>query len=120
MTQRTCNIIMICKGNYKYYANDTVDAIKRYMAHECAVDKSIYDYGNLFNSILIEAMLDYMNSMTQRPSVFMREFFHWFNEQPLTQNIIDSFALTQVRDNGGCINGFTEEMMEQSARELDF
>lgn len=36
MTQRTCNIIMCCKGNSKYSnKGDSIYSIKRYMGDEC-------------------------------------------------------------------------------------
>ena len=48
MTQRTCNIIMCCKGNSKYSnKGDSIYSIKRDMGDEC-----IYNWENYTDAMI--------------------------------------------------------------------
>ena len=67
MTQRTCNIIMCCKGNSKYSnKGDSIYSIKRYMGDEC-----IYNWENytdaMIQDILYTALMDYIDGV-KKPS----------------------------------------------------
>lgn len=54
MTQRTCNIIMCCKGNDKFgYLANPVNSIRKYMAHECCCNEKIYT-GQALNNIFLK------------------------------------------------------------------
>ena len=61
MEQRTCNIIMCCKGHCKLAGENAppLEAIAAYMSAECACPKEDYT-GKLMEMILREALFDYM------------------------------------------------------------
>ena len=61
MEQRTCNIIMCCKGHCKLADENAppLEAIAAYMSAECACPKEDYT-GKLMEMILREALFDYM------------------------------------------------------------
>ena len=61
MEQRTCNIIMCCKGHCKLAGENAppLEAIAVYMSAECACPKEDYT-GKLMETILREALFDYM------------------------------------------------------------
>lgn len=65
MTQRTLNIINICKGNTKYkhlFDNKPMlDAIKEYMAEECGCEIEWYTEKEMLN-IMLDAMYDYLET----------------------------------------------------------
>ena len=69
MEQRTCNIIMCCKGHCQLEgAGETsMEAIAAYMSHECACPKEDYK-GRLMESILEEALFDYLNGANPAPT----------------------------------------------------
>jgi hypothetical protein len=122
MTQRTCNIIMCCKGNDKFgYLADPVTSIKRYMAYECYCDMKVYTK-QVLDSILFEALCDYINGAKNPGFVLwsIREDGKRYSE--LYKKIIAMFSLVQVRegDDLHCINGFTEELLEQSKVDLNW
>lgn len=122
MEQRTCNIIMCCKGHCTLPANETglpKDAIAAYMSKECACPKEDY-HGHLMQMILTEALFDYMNSAS-RPGADLRTLFqHSFiePEPTLSDRICTMFALVQIQDKDGYVNGFTDELIRQSEKDL--
>ena len=61
MEQRTCNIIMCCKGHCKLpdAGEASMEAIAAYMSKECLCPKEDYK-GSLMESILREALFDYI------------------------------------------------------------
>lgn len=114
MTQRTCNIIMCCKGNSKYSnKGDSIYSIKRYMGDEC-----IYNWENytdaMIQDILYTALMDYID-WVKKPS-----FVLWClkNDGRLHENINEKicamFANVKVRDDHGYVNGFTQEQISKS------
>ena len=122
MTQRTCNIIMCCKGNDRYsYRCDPIYSIKHYLAHECNCPIGFYTPGILEN-ILFEALYDYIDGV-KKPSFVLwsiREDGKFKNN--LTDKIIVMFSLVQVREGKDlhCINGFTDELIKQSEKDLNW
>lgn len=122
MTQRTCNIIMCCKGNDKFgYLANPMISIKRYMAHECCCSESIYT-DQVLDSIIFDALCDYINGAKNPGFVLwsIREDGKRYSE--LYKKIIAMFSLVQVRegDDHHCINGFTEEQINQSKEDLNW
>lgn len=75
MEQRTCNIIMCCKGHCKLAGENAppLEAIAAYMSAECACPKEDYT-GKLMEMILREALFDYMAG-ADKPGYELRSFF---------------------------------------------
>lgn len=121
MEQRTCNIIMCCKGHCQLEgAGETpMEAIAAYMSHECACPKEDYK-GRLMESILEEALFDYLNS-ANKPGFDLRCLFHQYalSDPSLSERICTMFQLVTVRSNSGqYTNGFTDKLMAQSEIDL--
>jgi len=78
MEQRTCNIIMCCKGHCQLEgAGETpMEAIAAYMSHECACPKEDYK-GALMESILREALFDYI-ATADKPGFDLRQLFYQY------------------------------------------
>lgn len=119
MEQRTCNIIMCCKGNCKI-DNDTtlLGSVVSYMSQECGCKKEIYD-DCLVERIMREALFDYFKC-ADNPSFELRIILHEYPTQnpSLSERIAILFRLAQVKDNNGYVNGFTEELLKQSEIDL--
>lgn len=119
MTQRTCNIIMCCKGNYGFYAKNMKDAVKKYIAKECDCNESVYT-DRVLHVIIMTALKDYIDGV-KKPSYVL-----WCIEEDgkmydnLDDKIMSMFQLVQVRDDSGCVNGFTEELLKQSMIDLAY
>lgn len=75
MEQRTCNIIMCCKGHCKLAGENAppLEAIAAYMSAECACPKEDYT-GKLMEMILREALFDYMAG-ADKPDMSCASFF---------------------------------------------
>ncbi len=121
MEQRTCNIIMCCKGhcNLDGADNTPMGDIAAYMSHECACPKEDYK-GWLMERILQEALFDYMAS-ADKPGFEMRQLFQTYalRDPSLSERIITLFQLATVRNDGGSYtNGFTDKLMAQSEVDL--
>ena len=123
MEQRTLNIINIVKGNTKYYRlyGDVgiIEAIKQYMAEECAFNAEWYTKKDMLD-ILYSAMLDYLDHC-DKPSYFMRRLgdvlLHDSEDLPLRIGV--ALSLVQVRDdNGNYINGFDERLHKLDREEI--
>ena len=105
MEQRTCNIIMCCKGHCQIDNTDEtpMDAIATYMSKECICPKEDYK-GKLLESILLDALFDYISS-ADKPG--------------LSERICTMFQLTRVRNNNGSYaNGFSDKLLIQSEKDL--
>lgn len=112
MEQRTCNIIMCCKGNDKYgYKGDPIYSIKRYMGKECAYPWKNYT-PRMLDEILYDALADYIDGV-KKPSFVLWELKEYGKTASSTaEKICAMFALVQVRDDDGYVNGFTDELLE--------
>lgn len=122
MTQRTCNIIMCCKGSGKFgYLDDPITSIKRYMAHECCCSENIYT-DQVLDSIIFDALCDYINGAKNPGFVLwsIREDGKRYSD--LYKKIIAMFSLVRVREGDDLhyINGFTDELIEQSKIDLNW
>ena len=120
MEQRTCNIIMCCKGHCKLVDDQATmqDTIIAYMSAECACPKEHYTR-RLLEQIVLEALYDYMNCV-DNPGFELRQLFYQYPSQdpPILERILTTFQLSQVRNNVGYVNGFTEELLKQSEIDL--
>ena len=120
MQQRTCNIIMCCKGHCKLVDDQATmqDAIITYMSAECACPKEYYTR-HLVEQIVLEALYDYMNC-ADNPGFELRQIFHQYAlaDPPILERILTMFQLTKVRNDQGCVNGFTEGLIHQSDIDL--
>lgn len=128
MEKRTAEIIMVCKGNHDLGDFPNVkQAIAAYMSDRCWCPIETYTDQEI-NGIIWTAALDYIDSMTQKPSVFFRRAQEVMDihNNPLVRNInrVDiyeamcgAFQLSQVRNDAGYINGFTDENTQLVKRE---
>lgn len=121
MEQRTCNIIMCCKGNCQLEgAGETpMEAIAAYMSNECACPKEDYK-GALMESILREALFDYISS-ADKPGFDLRKLFYQYalKEPTMSERICTLFQMVNVRDNSlEYTNGFSEKLLAQSEKDL--
>ena len=114
MEQRTLNIINICKGNTKYLTydgnTDMIEAIKQYMADECAYKAEWYTDKDMLD-IMYDAMRDYLDHC-DKPSFFMWELKQVLmrDTENLPLRIAIALSLQQVRDDNGYINGFDDRI----------
>ena len=114
MDQRTLNIINIVKGNTKYYRiydnTDVIEAIKQYMADECAYKAEWYTNRDMLD-IMYDAMRDYLDHC-DKPSFFMWELKEVLmkDSENLPLRIAIALSLVQVKDDNGYINGFDDRI----------
>ena len=122
MEQRTLNIINILKGNTKYLTydgnTDMIEAIKQYMADECAYKAEWYTKKDMFD-ILYTAMLDYLDHC-DKPSYFMRRLGDVMRGRMdnIVLDIAVTLSLTQVQDVNGYVNGFDDRLHKLDKEEL--
>ena len=107
MEQRTCNIIMCCKGHCKLAGENAppLEAIAVYMSAECACPKEDYT-GKLMETILREALFGYMAG-ADKPGYELRQLLQQYatHDPDLSERIYTLFQLARVRDDNGYING---------------
>lgn len=116
MTQRTCNIILACKG--KLYG-DTIGMptrVAKYMSEECACDIEAYTE-DVLEGIMLTALYDYVDSC-DRPSGVLHDIFQPnIKYSSLTAQICSALALVRVRNNDGSyVNGFKEEYIANAVK----
>ena len=121
MEQRTCNIIMCCKGHCQLEGSGEtpMEAIAAYMSHECAYHAKNYK-GRLMESVLLEALFDYFNS-ADKPGFELRQLLYQYvaYHPSISERIYTVFRLTRVRnDDGSYANGFSDELIAQSEKDL--
>lgn len=111
MTQRTCNIIRCCKGNLYPEISNRIERIKMYMSEECAYPIEYYT-DRAINSIMVSAVCDYIDTC-DKPSAFLRNILECIPEDlTLVERICSAFALVQIKENDGYVNGFKEEFLD--------
>ena len=120
MTQRTLNIINICKGNTKYkhlFDNKPIlDAVKEYMAEECADDVESYTPKVVLN-IMLEAMYDYLTTCNNTKR-FINDVLYAASDDDdrdiykydLAYGIAIAFQCAMVTNHKGYINGFDDRL----------
>lgn len=122
MNQRTCNIILCCKGgcNIGRRTNlSCLESIAAYMSKECGCSEETYT-SVLMEDILREALFDYFTT-SDNPSSDLRQLLKsYINKEPsLTERIYTMFQLVDVRNGNQYINGFTEEMLRAGNKFLE-
>lgn len=124
MTQRTCNIIMTCKGVCKYAeeADSLVDAVKMYLGRECDYPWEKYS-DRMIESVILEALYDFMDTASH-PGYELRQLFYQYAtyNPSIAERICTMFQLTQVKERIGeihvCTNGFSQKQLDQSEIDL--
>ncbi len=120
MEQRTCNIIMCCKGHCTLPDSgySPKEAIAAYMSRECGYPMKNYS-GALIESILREALFDYI-SCADNPGFELRNLLapSFSHDPSLSERICSMFQLTAIRGDAGYVNGFTEALIAQSKTDL--
>lgn len=125
MTQRTCNIIMCCKGNCKWhYLDNTLDVIARYMSNECGADLDTYT-PDVLKSIILTALLDYIDSADKPSYVIWSIINDGCMHVSIEEKICAMFCDVRVMDRDSItgdyyyVNGFTQDLISQSHVDLD-
>lgn len=120
MTQRTCNIIMACKGHCKY-ADDgksLIDVVKIYLGKECDYPWENYTDRQITRALL-EALYDFIDGAENAGYELRQLFYEYPAQEPsLAERICIMFQLTQVRGDHAYINGFTQELIDHSDKDL--
>lgn len=127
MEQRTCNIILCCKGWCDLNPDKKHSTLEKdiafYMSKECGCPVEDYT-GNLLYSILKDAIIDFFDT-ADNPKLLFREFLQdsylsWSKELTMSERIIQFFTLVEVKDltKGEYVNGFTKELIEIGERYL--
>lgn len=121
MTQRTLNIINICKGNTKYKrlfdSKPLLDAVKEYMAEECGCDLECYTEKEMLN-IMLNAMYDYLETCDNIKR-FLNDVLYAASDDDgdiykynLAYGIAMAFQCTMVTNHKGYVNGFDDRLHE--------
>ena len=111
MTQRTCNIILACKGSLYPEIESRIERVKTYMSEECLCEKEWYTDGEMEN-IMMDAVYDYIDTC-DRPSTFLRLMKDCIaKDVSLIQRICIAFTLVKVKNYDEYINGFKEEFFK--------
>ncbi len=111
MTQRTCDIIWICKHSQ----DDALTDIASYMSNLCMCPVEAYTETVLLH-ILTEAIYDYIDGC-DKPSFFLKTLarvYGLLNNLTSAELITNTFALVDIMDNGFYVNGFTQELVANS------
>lgn len=127
MEQRTCNIIQCCKGNSRIPLTEDrplqnlsicQQSVAAYLSRECACPMESY-VGCLLEDVLKEALFDYI-ATANKPGAELRNLFArgHMEEPTMSERIMTLFQLAQVRRDGKLINGFTEQLLRQSKKDL--
>lgn len=115
MQQKTCNIIMCCKGHGD--GNSPRQRIARYLGKESAYEEVPLENFN-YNEILRQAVLDYLRSGGNIQE-FISGLFGYSLGNTFYNRVETAFELLRVYgDDWEPINGFTKEMLEQSKKDL--
>ena len=114
MEQRTLNIINICKGNTEYNKEGgfVYDAIRDYMAEECAYKPEWYTDADI-SHFLWEALKDYIDHCDKPSYVLwcLQEVMDHYNWDMYHTIAVVFSAYTQVKDsNGNYVNGFDDRL----------
>lgn len=123
MTQRTCNIICICKEiSNKYNSKSIRRNIAAYMANECGVN-SVDDYTDTqIDSFIENAFLDFIDN-SSNPSYYVKKTLcdvHFDGSQLSQLNkIMMMFKLVRVKEDDKFVNGFTQSLIDKMKIDLD-
>lgn len=119
MQQRTCNIIMCCKG--RGLGQNTRSKIVNYITEECGwIEAQMSD--EQIRSILLHACIDLYDSVVDPEEfrMFLQDLFLSRGDEFL-QHVFTAFALIPVKNDAGTyINGFSEKLLKRSAEVLGY
>lgn len=120
MTQRTCNIILACKGVLYPQVSRILERVKLYLSDEC--DCNYLEYTNeTVEQILYRTLYDYVDSCDKPSSILWDIFQPILKYDTLIEQICAAFSLVEVRNNDGSyINGFKEEFIENAKLVFQF
>lgn len=123
MTQRTCNIIALCKDISCRYTSASVRRnIASYMADANGKESADVYTDKQIDDFIENAFLDFLDGVNY-PSHFVKKALSDPRSDPsrLSQisQIIDAFKFVQVKENKRYINGFTQELIDQMEIDLD-
>lgn len=118
MTQRTCDIIMACKGNMglSIIQYSAIERVKRYLSWLCKCPLETYS-SQIMEKIISEALFDYVDTC-DKPSAILRRITD-ITPEPLSiaEKIAIAFVLEDVSAGiNEYMNGFTKELIKQSAK----
>lgn len=127
MEQRTCNLILCCKGWCKLDPDGKPltpeQSIAKYMSKECACPEEDYK-GRLLETILKTAVIDFFRH-SDNPGYHLWQLLEntGLKEMTLTEHIITLFSLVDVKrqDTDGkyhYVNGFTKELIAAGEKYL--
>lgn len=121
MVQRTCNLIMCCKGHLKRGGRtlNPISAIAEYMSDECECPLDAYT-PSVIEDILREALFDFFDGVDE-PSVELRRLLERYNSRTpyLFERIASYFSVVRIKNvNDSFVNGFTQELLDQSRIDL--
>ena len=120
MTQRTANIIGLCKGQSRRYNSVSIRrAIAMYLGNELTVDIDCF-YDSQIEDVIMTAFYDFIDT-ADSPSTFLKSIFNNPANMALSipSRIIVAFGSLQIKDNGEYINGFTKELIDKMIIELN-
>lgn len=118
MTQRTCNIILACKGSLYPEIDSRIERVKAYMSDVCACPKEWYTDKEV-ESIMVNAVYDYIDTC-DKPSTFLRLMYDCIaKDVSLTQRICIAFTLVKVKNDDEYVNGFKEVFFKSTGENLN-
>lgn len=124
MTQRTANIIGICKGiSHKYSSNSVRRNIASYMSNECMVDIDYYTDEQV-DSIIVEAFMDFIDGVDM-PSKYLKDIFYnkFYNKisspVSIANSIISVFTTTRIKNDKTYVNGFSKKLIDQMNKDIE-
>lgn len=118
VTQRTCDIVMICKGNYNYCDYISVnEAIKRYLAEECGITRSAVVSSDI-DFELNEAFADVVKNNRNAQSLVRDLVERTQNNCNVNVAIMRILATVQIMSDSEYINGFDNVLITTSRNKL--
>ena len=118
MEQRTCNIIMCCKGHCRLPGHDDKSSryqdIVYYLANECGCDVSTYSR-SLIASVLKTALIDFFK-VAEDPGHQLWMFLNNMSDynMDMVDAIISLFTLVEIKNDWGYVNGFNHDIIQRS------
>lgn len=119
LSQRTVNIVMLCKGcSNKYDTASLFRNIACYMGNECALEADAY-HDKEIKEIIVIALKDVLNNVMY-PSSFIDYFIKPSSSQDFLNNAISFLLTLRIKnDDGYYINGFSQELIDESNKVLN-
>ena len=122
MEQRSCNLIMVCKGHCDFFetAATLTDAVRIFSSLDCGIPIEAYT-DQVVTRLILEALYDFINT-AQNPAGILRTIFSHLplDNSPLSlaEGICGMFQALRVKNDNGFVNGFSEKLITQSDIDL--